>query len=94
MNLKQGLQIGTAIAKLGPVLVGVATKVVAALPNGISAAESETIAASAFEGEDIKVKVNGVDVIDDETQAYLVKGLARFGRNLFAAVTGPKADPA
>lgn len=91
MNLAAGLQIGTALAKLGPVLVGVATKVIAALPGGISADEAEAVAASAFEGEDVKVTVRGVDVIDTETQAYLVKALARFGRNLFDAVTGPDA---
>ncbi len=86
MNLKQSLQVGAALAKLGPLILSVVMDVVSAIPDGITADEAESIAVNAFGGEDFKIAVKGVDIIDDETQAALLKAVARIARNLVSAV--------
>lgn len=89
--MKTSLQFGVLIAKiaaLAPALVG---KVLAVIPDGVSADEAEALAVEALGGEDIRVMIRGVDVLDDETQAHLVAFVARAVRNVIAAATGPKA---
>jgi hypothetical protein len=86
MNLKQSLQIGAALAKLGPMLMSVVTQVIAAIPGGITADEAEKIATQALADEDLKIMVKGVDIIDPETQEALLTVVARIARNVVSAV--------
>jgi hypothetical protein len=89
--MKTSLQLGVLIAKiaaLAPALVG---KVLSVIPDGVSADEAEALAVEALGGEDIRVMIRGVDVLDDETQAHLVAFVARAVRNVIDAATGPKA---
>lgn len=70
-------------AKLPSLFVAVAE----ALPEGVTADEAESIALNTDLG-DLKVKVKGHDIIDDETQSMLQAALARIVVNITVALHG------
>jgi hypothetical protein len=87
LNLLQGIQVGAALAKIGGVAVSIGTKLFAALPGGITADEAEAIAVAELAGEDIKIKINGIDVIDEGAEKHFEAALARVARNITHALT-------
>lgn len=89
--MKTSLQVGVLLAKIAALAPSLIAKVLSVIPDGVSADEAEALAVAALGGEDIRVMIRGVDVLDDETQAHLVSFVARAVRNVIAAATGPKA---
>lgn len=89
--MKTSIQIGVFAAKLAALVPAVLAKVLSVLPDGVTADEAEAIALTALDGEDIKILIRGIDVLDDESERHLIAFTARTVRNIVVAATGPKA---
>lgn len=74
--------------KIVAVVVKVVSEVKHVASEGISADEAEKLAIDLVATEDMRVEVNGVDIIDAGAQTHLAAALARIARNLVAAKLG------
>lgn len=72
-----GLQAAAVLAKLGAIATKIGIDILAAIPGGVQPDEAEALARKALSGEDIKIKVKGVDVLDDVAQGHLAAAIAR-----------------
>lgn len=59
----------------------------------VTANEAETLASRALRNENIKLRVKGRDVIDDQTQDHLVRAFARICANVVNATREPEPEP-
>lgn len=79
-------QVGAKVAQLALVIGG---KVFAASADGrLSAEEAEDLALAAVGEENIRVKIEGIDIVDDVAQDHFVRGLARVTQRLLSATVG------
>ena len=86
-------QLLASFAKVGAQLPGfviaIGTKVAGDLADGkITPDEAESLAGSASSdaGDMVKVRVHGVDIVDDAAQEHLAKFVGRVTANLVAAL--------
>lgn len=87
MHLQLFAAIAHVGAALGPHVISIGTKVVSSLTGGVTADEAQALAEGASaEAGDIKVKVKGVDIVDDEAQKLLAGFIGRVVRNAVTAL--------
>lgn len=72
-------------AKIVGIVVKTVSEVKHVVSGGVSADEAEAMAVKLVADEDMRVEVNGVDIIDAGAQTHLAAALARIARNLVAA---------
>ena len=76
-GVRMGLKIG-GLLKAVSIVQSVQSEVSKLIADSdFTPDEAEAVAVKLLSGEDLKVKVKGVDIVDDKAQEYLVRGLAR-----------------
>lgn len=88
-SVRVGWTIVKAAMKIGPFIVELGDTVAKAVEDGdISADEAAELAETvSIQSGDLKLRVKGKDIIDDEAQSLLAKACGRIARNAIEALT-------
>jgi hypothetical protein len=86
--MKTALLIVQFLGSLASFVPQIANEVADAIKDGrITADEAESFARELSESRDLRVKIKGIDVLDDEAQAHLAACIARVVATAVSAAT-------